>query len=190
MRLTGNPFQWAAQNVAWGRVYRSLDSVVTDRIGFISTYGLYGYASTQTLDFFYLLTVLFALGAVWPVYRRFGIRLRGDAHCQRPAADCRRRTAFDGTSDIDLVPGIPVDGRRGSAAASARMDRDLRGAAGICRRHVFHVATVVLIRVLSVQSQSSVSASDPESLLSTSKILTTASRWVKSGVESGRASEY
>jgi hypothetical protein len=71
--LTGNPFQWAAQNVAWGRVYRSLDSVVADRIGFISTYGLYGYASTQTLDFFYLLAVLFALGAVWPVYRRFGI---------------------------------------------------------------------------------------------------------------------
>ena len=71
--LTGNPFQWAAQNVAWGRVYRSLDSVVADRIDFISTYGLYGYASTQTLDFFYLLAVLFALGAVWPVYRRFGI---------------------------------------------------------------------------------------------------------------------
>ena len=44
-------FEWAAQNVAWGRVYRSLDSVVTDRIGFISTYGLYSYASTQTLDF-------------------------------------------------------------------------------------------------------------------------------------------
>src|SRR4029453_18292579 len=30
--LTGNPFQWAAQNVAWGRVYLSLDSVVSDRI--------------------------------------------------------------------------------------------------------------------------------------------------------------
>jgi hypothetical protein len=71
--LTGNPFQWAAQNVAWGRVYRSLDSVVSDRIGFITTYGLYGYASTQTLDFFYLLAALFALGAAYPVYRRFGI---------------------------------------------------------------------------------------------------------------------
>jgi hypothetical protein len=71
--LTGYPFQWAAQNVAWGRVYRGLDNVVSDRIGFISTYGLYGYASTQTLDFFYLLAVLFALGAVWPVYRRFGV---------------------------------------------------------------------------------------------------------------------
>lgn len=71
--LTGNPFQWATQTVAWGRVYRSLDTVVSDRIGFISTYGLYGYASTQTLDLFYLLAVLFALGAVWPVYRRFGL---------------------------------------------------------------------------------------------------------------------
>jgi hypothetical protein len=73
--LTGNPFQWAAQNVAWGRVYRGLDTIVSDRVDFISTYGLYGYASTQTLDLFYLLAVLASLGAVWPVYRRFGLPL-------------------------------------------------------------------------------------------------------------------
>ena len=71
--LTGNPFQWTMQNAAWGRVYRGLDSLVSDRVGFIATNGLYSYASTQTIDFFYLLAVLFALGAVWPVYRRFGL---------------------------------------------------------------------------------------------------------------------
>jgi Mannosyltransferase (PIG-V) len=72
-RLTGNPFAWTAQNVAWGRVYRSLDSVVTDRVDFIAANGWYNYASTQTIDMFYLLAVLLSLAAVWPVYRRFGI---------------------------------------------------------------------------------------------------------------------
>jgi hypothetical protein len=72
-RLTGNPFAWTAQNVAWGRVYRSLDSVVTDRVDFIAANGWYSYASTQTIDMFYLLAVLLSLAAVWPVYRRFGI---------------------------------------------------------------------------------------------------------------------
>jgi hypothetical protein len=72
-QLTGNPFMWTIQNVAWGRVYRSLDSLVSDRIGFIASNGLYSYASTQTIDFFYALAVLLALAAVWPVYRRFGL---------------------------------------------------------------------------------------------------------------------
>ncbi|MEO8682676.1 MAG: hypothetical protein ABI665_26750, partial [Vicinamibacterales bacterium] len=72
-RLTGHAFQWTAQNAAWGREYRSLDNLVTDRVGFVASNGLYAYASTQTIDFFYLLAVLFVLGAVWPVYKRFGL---------------------------------------------------------------------------------------------------------------------
>jgi hypothetical protein len=72
-QLTGNPFMWTVQNAAWGRVYRSLDSIVSDRVGFIANNGLYSYASTQTLDLFYSLAVVLALAAVWPVYRRFGL---------------------------------------------------------------------------------------------------------------------
>jgi len=72
-QLTGHPFSWTSQNAAWGRVYRSLDSLVSDRVGYIANNGLYSYASTQTIDFFYLLAVLFILGSVWPVYRRFGL---------------------------------------------------------------------------------------------------------------------
>jgi hypothetical protein len=74
-RMTGNPFSWTLQNVAWGRVYRSLDSIVSDRVGFIASNGMYSYASTQTIDLFYSLAVLLALAAVWPVYRRFGLAL-------------------------------------------------------------------------------------------------------------------
>jgi hypothetical protein len=72
-QLTGNPFQWTMQNAAWGRVYRSLDSLVSDRFAFISNYGFYSYASTQTIDLFYSLAVVLCLAAVWPVYRRFGL---------------------------------------------------------------------------------------------------------------------
>jgi hypothetical protein len=74
-RMTGNPFMWTMQNAAWGRVYRSLDSIVADRVGFIANNGVYSYASTQTIDLFYSLAVLLALAAVWPVYRRFGLAL-------------------------------------------------------------------------------------------------------------------
>lgn len=72
-RLTGHPFMWTIQNVAWGRVYRSLDSIVSDRVDYIAANGWYGYASTQTIDAFYLMAVLLSLAAVWPVYRRFGL---------------------------------------------------------------------------------------------------------------------
>ena len=71
--LTGHPFQWTAQNAAWGRVYRSLDTLVTDRVEFVFQNGAYAYLSSQALDLFYLVSVLFILGAVWPVYRRFGL---------------------------------------------------------------------------------------------------------------------
>ena len=74
-RLTGNPFMWTMQNVAWGRVYRGLDSIVSDRVAFIAYNGVYSYASTQTIDLFYSLAVLLAVAAVWPVYRQFGLAL-------------------------------------------------------------------------------------------------------------------
>ena len=72
-RLTGNPFMWTMQNVAWGRTYRGLDAIVSDRIGFIANNGLYNYASTQTIDLFYSFAVILAVAAIWPVYRRWGL---------------------------------------------------------------------------------------------------------------------
>jgi hypothetical protein len=72
-QLTGNAFQWTMQNQAWGRVYRGLDSIVSDRFNFIAINGFYSYLSTQTIDLFYSIAVLVCLAAVWPVYRRFGL---------------------------------------------------------------------------------------------------------------------
>jgi len=72
-RLTDHPFQWTMQNAAWGRVYKGLDEIVTDRVMFIVNNGFYAYLSTQTIDLFYSLAVILCLAAVWPVYRRFGL---------------------------------------------------------------------------------------------------------------------
>ena len=71
--LTGNPLQWTAQNAAWGRVYRGIDSLVSDRYLYIQNNGFYDYASNLGLDMIQAVAVMFALGAVWPVYRRFGV---------------------------------------------------------------------------------------------------------------------
>jgi hypothetical protein len=71
-QLTGDAFKWTQQNLAWGRVYRSLDTIVSDRFDYIYTHGLYNYATTLTVDLMYAVAVLLALGSVWPVYRRFG----------------------------------------------------------------------------------------------------------------------
>ena len=71
-QLTGDAFKWTQQNLAWGRVYRSLDTVVSDRFDYIYAHGLYNYATTLTVDLMYAVAVLLALAAVWPVYRRFG----------------------------------------------------------------------------------------------------------------------
>lgn len=69
--LTGNPLQWVEAHAPFGRVYRNLDPIV-ERIEYIQVNGLYNYASALTLDMLNAVPTLFALGSVWPVYRRFG----------------------------------------------------------------------------------------------------------------------
>lgn len=70
--LTGNPLQWAAQNAAWGRVYRGLDALLAERAVAITDEGVYAYAANRTLDAMQLVPVLFVIGAMWPVFRRVG----------------------------------------------------------------------------------------------------------------------
>ena len=70
--LTGNPFQWARQNAAWGRVYRPLDSLLGQHATWIESEGLYAYASGRTLDMLQALAVIFVLVSVWGVFRRLG----------------------------------------------------------------------------------------------------------------------
>ncbi len=139
-QLTGNPFQWSVQHLAWGRVYRGIDTLVVDRLGFIAKNGLYAYASTQTIDFFYLLAVLFALGAVWPVYRRFGL-----PYAALILVNVLPPVSMGGLLSMGRVTSVlfPVFlwmAAAVPAAPSRCVDRALRLPPGICRRDVFYVA--------------------------------------------------
>jgi hypothetical protein len=71
--LTGHPLQWAAQNAAWGRVYRGLDLVFGEQAQSIGEYGLYNYAATRTVDALQLAAVIFVAVTFWPVLRRIGL---------------------------------------------------------------------------------------------------------------------
>ena len=142
-QLTGNPFQWAAQNVAWGRVYRGLDSLVSDRIDFIANNGLYAYASTQTHRL-----LLSARGAV-----RAGGGLAGLS----PLRPALRRADPDHVLPPMAAGGLLSMGRvtsvlfpaflwMGAAVPARHRSRGSRccAASGICGRDVLHVAAVVL----------------------------------------------
>jgi len=72
-QLSGHPFAWVAGHAAWGRHYRGLTHLVTDRYRFIADAGLSTYLSQQPYDFINGLGVIFVLAAVWPVARRFSI---------------------------------------------------------------------------------------------------------------------
>jgi hypothetical protein len=70
--LTGDPFRWAAQNAAWGRVYRGIDSFVTDQAGLVNE-ALYTLGVSRAGDALQLIAVVFVLISVWPVFRRIGL---------------------------------------------------------------------------------------------------------------------
>lgn len=71
--LTGNPLQWAAQNAAWGRVYRGVDSLFDDQGSLLNQEALYSFAASQPIDALQLAAVLFVTAALWPVTRRLGL---------------------------------------------------------------------------------------------------------------------
>lgn len=72
-RLTGNPLQWAAGHLAWGRGYTGLSALVTDRYEYLAYQGLYAYTSQVPSDLLNGLGALFVLVAAWPVARRLGL---------------------------------------------------------------------------------------------------------------------
>ena len=70
--LTGNPLQWADNHGAYGRVYKDAWTLIAERVEYIRANGLYNYSTVLSVDLVNAIPVLFALGAVWPVYTRFG----------------------------------------------------------------------------------------------------------------------
>ena len=99
------------QNAAWGRVYRGLDRSVTDRVGFIAANGLYSYASTQTIDFFYRWPWCWCWSRCGRCIRRFGAAYAALILITVLPPMAAGGIAVDGTSDVGLVPGVPLAGR-------------------------------------------------------------------------------
>jgi hypothetical protein len=71
--LTGRPFAWAEVHGAWGRQYKGLDELITERYEYFDVHGLYGYLSSLPLDVLNSAAAIFALAMAWPVARRFGL---------------------------------------------------------------------------------------------------------------------
>lgn len=71
--LTGQPLAWATGHAAWGRHYRGVTSLITDRYNFIASAGVTGYVGKQPYDFINALGLLFVLASVWPLARRFSL---------------------------------------------------------------------------------------------------------------------
>ena len=72
-RLTGNPLEWAAGHLAWGRAYGGLSILVENRYEYLSQGGLYAYTSQRPLDLLNAIAAMFVLAAAWPVARRLGL---------------------------------------------------------------------------------------------------------------------
>jgi hypothetical protein len=71
-RFTGHPLQWAEGHLAWGRQYTGLMGLVERPYALVSQGGMYTYVAEVPADFLNAIGALFALGAAWPVFRRFG----------------------------------------------------------------------------------------------------------------------
>jgi hypothetical protein len=70
--LTGNPFQWSAQHVAWGRTFTGLTPFV-EAAGMIAYQGVGRYVATAPYDVLNAVAVVAALVLVIPIWRAFGL---------------------------------------------------------------------------------------------------------------------
>jgi hypothetical protein len=72
-RMSGHPLTWTHVHAAWGREYRSLTTLATGYYDWIATEGISEYIASAPIDALNLSATLFVLGAVYPVWRRFGL---------------------------------------------------------------------------------------------------------------------
>ena len=72
-RLTGDPLAFITGQLAWGRRYQGLGALVVHQYSIIAKAGLSGYVGTPGYDVLNALGALFAVAAIYPVARRFGL---------------------------------------------------------------------------------------------------------------------
>jgi Mannosyltransferase (PIG-V) len=72
-RMTGDPLAWGKGQIAWGRTYEPITTLVANQYAFIANAGLSGYLASPGYDVLNTLAALFVLATVWPVARRIGL---------------------------------------------------------------------------------------------------------------------
>jgi len=72
-RLTGDPLAFATSQLAWGRTYQSLGTLVAHQYSILANAGLSGYVGTPGYDVLNAIGAVFAIATVWPVARRLGL---------------------------------------------------------------------------------------------------------------------
>lgn len=70
--MTGRPLAWLEAHAAWGRTYKPLTELMATTYNNVAGQGLYEYSRSLPLEAVQGVAVLAALGAVWPVARRYG----------------------------------------------------------------------------------------------------------------------
>jgi hypothetical protein len=72
-RLTGDPLAFASGQMAWGRTYQGLGTLVTHQYSILANAGISGYVGTPGYDVLNAIGAMFAVVAIWPVTRRLGL---------------------------------------------------------------------------------------------------------------------
>ncbi|MGH9143941.1 MAG: mannosyltransferase family protein [Vicinamibacterales bacterium] len=72
-RLTGDPIAFATGQLAWGRTYEGLGSLVTHQYAILASAGLSAYLGAPGYDVLNAIGALFAIATIWPVTRRLGL---------------------------------------------------------------------------------------------------------------------
>jgi hypothetical protein len=71
-RLTGDPLAFFSGQVAWGRTYQGVGTLVAKQYSILANAGLSGYVGTPGYDVLNAIGALFAIATIWPVTRRLG----------------------------------------------------------------------------------------------------------------------
>ena len=71
-RLTGDPLAFFSGQVAWGRTYQGVGTLVAKQYSILANAGLSGYVGTPGYDVLNAIGAVFAIATIWPVTRRLG----------------------------------------------------------------------------------------------------------------------
>ena len=72
-QLTGDPLAFASSQMAWGRTYQGLGTLVSHQYSILANAGLSGYVGTPGYDVLNASGALFAIVTIWPVTRHLGL---------------------------------------------------------------------------------------------------------------------